>query len=79
MARSIEEMLSSPSFEEDADIGDQDADAMRWHAIALRARCRWAEDKEHPQDKMITISTRWARCLAKALLHGAEARELFDA
>lgn len=79
MPRSIEEILAAPSFEEDAGISDQDAQSMRFHAAGLRARCLYAENKQHPDDKMVTISVRWARTLAKALDQGAEARELFDA
>jgi hypothetical protein len=70
------ELHRLPSFEEDADVGDQNADAMRWHATALRGRARYNEDKG---DQGVVISIRWARVLAKALMQGADAKELFDA
>jgi hypothetical protein len=75
----IESILAGRCFEEDAEISEQDAASMRFHAQGLRARCRYVEDLPHPNDKMITISVRWARTLAKALEGGADARELFDA
>lgn len=76
---SIESILSAPCFEEDQDISEQDATSMRFHAAGLRARCRYVEDFPHPHDKMVTISVRWARCIAKALSEGADAKEVFDA
>lgn len=74
----IDSILSRPAFEEDADISDQTADAMRWHAAGLRGRCRYAEDRPE-NTQMIEISVRWARVIAKALIQGADAKELFDA
>jgi hypothetical protein len=74
----IEAILSRRSYEEDAEISDQTAESMRFHAAGLRARCRYAEDRP-TDDNMITISVRWARVIAKGLEQGAEAKELFDA
>jgi hypothetical protein len=64
------------AFEEDQDVGEQDAEAMRFHAKGIRARARYYEDKG---EAMAPISIRWLRVLAKALEQGADARELFDA
>lgn len=64
------------AYEEDADISDQDAHAMRWHAMGIRARARYYEDKG---ELMAPVSIRWLRVLAKALEQGADAKELFDA
>lgn len=73
----IESILSRLSYEEDAEITDQTAASMRWHAAGLRARARYAEDREEG-DQMVMISIRWARVICKALEQGADAKELFD-
>jgi hypothetical protein len=70
------ELHRLPAFEEDADVCDQTADAMRWHATALRARARYYEDKG---EAGVVVSIRWLRVIAKGLMQGAEAKELFDA
>ncbi len=66
------ELKRLPAFEEDAELGPQDADSLRWHAKGIRARARYYEDKGEP---MAPVSIRWLRVLAMCLETGADSME----
>ena len=68
----LAEIRRLPAFEEDADIAAQDAESLRWHARAIRARARYAEDSGKPMGQ---VSVRWLRVLAKCLEQGADAMD----